>query len=168
MILFFFFSSRRRHTRLQGDWSSDVCSSDLVCAPLVDERRIHSVPGRARGLVYEHPLGAHHRVHERRLADVRPADDRHVHRRAWTRRRRRDLRNPGAQQLEQLADASAVLGGDRDWLAERGTIKVGEAGRLGRAVDLVDRKSTRLNSSHLVISYAVFCLTKKQNSSTLM
>src|SRR5256885_13997303 len=28
--IFFFFSSRRRHTRLQGDWSSDVCSSDLV------------------------------------------------------------------------------------------------------------------------------------------
>src|SRR5256885_9071718 len=28
-VLFFFFSSRRRHTRLQGDWSSDVCSSDL-------------------------------------------------------------------------------------------------------------------------------------------
>src|SRR5256885_4945811 len=28
-ISFFFFSSRRRHTRLQGDWSSDVCSSDL-------------------------------------------------------------------------------------------------------------------------------------------
>src|SRR5574337_1540861 len=25
----FFFSSRRRHTRLSGDWSSDVCSSDL-------------------------------------------------------------------------------------------------------------------------------------------
>src|SRR5256885_11933136 len=25
-----FFSSRRRHTRLQGDWSSDVCSSDLL------------------------------------------------------------------------------------------------------------------------------------------
>src|SRR5256885_3420385 len=29
MFTFFFFSSRRRHTRLQGDWSSDVCSSDL-------------------------------------------------------------------------------------------------------------------------------------------
>src|SRR5688500_19629475 len=27
--MLFFFSSRRRHTRLQGDWSSDVCSSDL-------------------------------------------------------------------------------------------------------------------------------------------
>src|SRR6266513_597910 len=27
--LFFFFSSRRRHTRSKRDWSSDVCSSDL-------------------------------------------------------------------------------------------------------------------------------------------
>src|SRR2546426_1342672 len=32
----FFFSSRRRHTRLQGDWSSDVCSSDLGVAPSLD------------------------------------------------------------------------------------------------------------------------------------
>src|SRR5256885_9755726 len=31
-LFFFFFSSRRRHTRLQGDWSSDVCSSDLGLA----------------------------------------------------------------------------------------------------------------------------------------
>src|SRR6266487_4894377 len=30
ICLFFFFSSRRRHTRWTGDWSSDVCSSDLV------------------------------------------------------------------------------------------------------------------------------------------
>src|SRR5437016_10113069 len=30
MFLFFFFSSRRRHTRLVSDWSSDVCSSDLT------------------------------------------------------------------------------------------------------------------------------------------
>src|SRR5437867_7541300 len=28
-VFFFFFSSRRRHTRSYGDWSSDVCSSDL-------------------------------------------------------------------------------------------------------------------------------------------
>src|SRR5713226_9817830 len=28
-FLWFFFSSRRRHTRWTGDWSSDVCSSDL-------------------------------------------------------------------------------------------------------------------------------------------
>src|SRR5256885_12257583 len=32
-MVFFFFSSRRRHTRLQGDWSSDVCSSDLLLQP---------------------------------------------------------------------------------------------------------------------------------------
>src|SRR6266581_6345086 len=30
--MFFFFSSRRRHTRWTGDWSSDVCSSDLIAA----------------------------------------------------------------------------------------------------------------------------------------
>src|SRR2546426_11844876 len=30
-------------------------------------------------------------------------------------------------------------------------------------VGVLDRKSTRLNSSHLVISYAVFCLKKKKN-----
>src|SRR5690606_39779116 len=29
----FFFSSRRRHTRFSRDWSSDVCSSDLVFCP---------------------------------------------------------------------------------------------------------------------------------------
>src|SRR5256885_6749445 len=32
---------------------------------------------------------------------------------------------------------------------------------VGRDDDRLDRKSTRLNSSHLVISYAVFCLKKK-------
>src|SRR2546421_11076418 len=31
MSVFFFFSSRRRHTRSDRDWSSDVCSSDLAC-----------------------------------------------------------------------------------------------------------------------------------------
>src|SRR5205807_3201600 len=34
----FFFSSRRRHTRLQGDWSSDVCSSDLLLFAPGDHR----------------------------------------------------------------------------------------------------------------------------------
>src|SRR2546426_5509438 len=35
---------------------------------------------------------------------------------------------------------------------------------LAPGAPLVDRKSTRLNSSHLVISYAVFCLKKKKNT----
>src|SRR5438874_9353141 len=30
LVFFFFFSSRRRHTRSLRDWSSDVCSSDLI------------------------------------------------------------------------------------------------------------------------------------------
>src|SRR5699024_1877290 len=33
-FLFFFFSSRRRHTRSKRDWSSDVCSSDLIATRL--------------------------------------------------------------------------------------------------------------------------------------
>src|SRR5216684_5854014 len=32
-MFFFFFSSRRRHTRCSRDWSSDVCSSDLLDEP---------------------------------------------------------------------------------------------------------------------------------------
>src|SRR5437764_10617658 len=34
LFFFFFFSSRRRHTRYIGDWSSDVCSSDLARSQL--------------------------------------------------------------------------------------------------------------------------------------
>src|SRR2546426_6076723 len=37
--------------------------------------------------------------------------------------------------------------------------------RVDRAEPTLDRKSTRLNSSHLVISYAVFCLKKKKDRS---
>src|SRR5258706_6895289 len=39
-VLFFFFSSRRRHTRLVSDWSSDVCSSDLTIR-MVGRTRVH-------------------------------------------------------------------------------------------------------------------------------
>src|SRR6266481_3451536 len=41
MYIFFFFSSRRRHTRWNCDWSSDVCSSDLP-------PQMPTPPGRAR------------------------------------------------------------------------------------------------------------------------
>src|SRR5256885_2680762 len=40
---------------------------------------------------------------------------------------------------------------------------VDECGRRRLGLRHQDRKSTRLNSSHLVISYAVFCLKKKKN-----
>src|SRR5437773_12150641 len=46
MVFIFFFSIRRRHTRSLCDWSSDVCSSDLIDAmvPLLDARGV--APGR--------------------------------------------------------------------------------------------------------------------------
>src|SRR2546426_1667814 len=47
----------------------------------------------------------------------------------------------------------------------RGATFVASWGRFSQAPDL-DRKSTRLNSSHLVISYAVFCLKKKRSINT--
>src|SRR3712207_8125353 len=37
LCLVFFFSSRRRHTRYWRDWSSDVCSSDLILLGLIHE-----------------------------------------------------------------------------------------------------------------------------------
>src|SRR5256885_7438661 len=43
----FFFSSRRRHTRLQGDWSSDVCSSDSIARTTGIGAIFTAVPERA-------------------------------------------------------------------------------------------------------------------------
>src|SRR5690348_13940011 len=56
---FFFFSSRRRHTRWTGDWSSDVCSSDLTIAKdqalleLETEKATIEVPSPVSGVVKE-------------------------------------------------------------------------------------------------------------------
>src|ERR1039457_7608368 len=45
---FFFFSSRRRQTRLQGDWNSDVCSSDVSRPIREDEKNcIHDRAARS-------------------------------------------------------------------------------------------------------------------------
>src|SRR2546421_6841548 len=93
----FFFSSRRRHTRSDRDWSSDVCSSDLI--------RFGRRPTNP---------------------EVEPAQ---VY---------------GSTQIE-LA-----------WTVVPFLIVV--------VLFLVDRKSTRLNSSHDQISYAVFCLKKKKRT----
>src|SRR5207247_2687411 len=41
---FFFFSSRRRHTRSTRDWSSDVCSSDLYFVPARDFPAVDDSP----------------------------------------------------------------------------------------------------------------------------
>src|SRR6266516_6619386 len=53
MVFFFFFSSRRRHTRSYGDWSSDVCSSDLVGGDAVNgvPARIHTAAAQSKRLI---------------------------------------------------------------------------------------------------------------------
>src|SRR5256885_6048846 len=106
-----FCSSRRRHTRLQGDWSSDVCSSDLV------------------GLAHRRLDRARHRFGGLGIALGR-----------------------GLLQLAELLLQRC-----------RGAVDgVGPPPELRTLAGGLDRKSTRLNSSHLVISYAVFCLKKKK------
>src|SRR5256885_2393421 len=69
LLSFFFFSSRRRHTRLQGDWSSDVCSSDLGLAPgtlssnvNIFENRPHSRRLNQADLNADYAVAAGHNV----------------------------------------------------------------------------------------------------------
>src|SRR2546430_17634007 len=57
-FLFFFFSSRRRHTRFDCDWSSDVCSSDLVNLGLENGSAVITVEDQGRGI----PAGAREKV----------------------------------------------------------------------------------------------------------
>src|SRR5256885_4646707 len=67
----------------------------------------------------------------------------------------------------RLGDARSITGSDR----MRSKKLWSEGARQDLAVhvfwDRRDRKSTRLNSSHLVISYAVFCLKKKKSNHLL-
>src|SRR5256885_9794024 len=71
-LLSFFFSSRRRHTRLQGDWSSDVCSSDLQREPRrleqwfsskLYERVLASRAGAEKFVLHDGPPFANGDVH---------------------------------------------------------------------------------------------------------
>src|SRR5256884_974474 len=48
---FFFFSSRRRHTRCSRDWSSDVCSSDLTRLTCFCRGRVSSAPQTRRSRI---------------------------------------------------------------------------------------------------------------------
>src|SRR5713101_8722155 len=64
---FFFFSSRRRHTRLTCDWSSDVCSSDLSkraipdeVIPLESRKGCLVSAGNPQGPVAKNPFGVRH------------------------------------------------------------------------------------------------------------
>src|SRR3712207_8021366 len=82
------------------------------------------------------------------------------------------FRSP-AQVLVDVGEVTGELMPGFDTLARRRGITLSRNGAalvhadpraIARAVANLDRKSTRLNSSHANISYAVFCLKKKQNS----
>src|SRR3712207_7540194 len=64
------------------------------------------------------------------------------------------------QSLEQIEADS-----DRDrWFTAEDALKYGQIDHVYASAAQIDRKSTRLNSSHANISYAVFCLKKKKNT----
>src|SRR3712207_8295918 len=68
------------------------------------------------------------------------------------------LAQPGQveEQPHQLAPAQRVD-------AAQGLVQEQQPGVVDQGLGQLDRKSTRLNSSHANISYAVFCLKKKQH-----
>src|SRR5256885_10417201 len=84
----FFFASRRRHTRLQGDWSSDVCSSDLSEANLDDvvaavERDVDARERSGAGIQLDRNDGAGSGAADKRLktgscAEVQRSEERRV------------------------------------------------------------------------------------------
>src|SRR2546426_3638237 len=69
-------------------------------------------------------------------------------------RRNADGRRRCVRRYEQL-NTQPAAGREQSWSA---------SSFRGASPEKPDRKSTRLNSSHLVISYAVFCLKKKKDS----
>src|SRR5256885_8462436 len=68
---------------------------------------------------------------------------------------------PGVQLGGEAVVVRLAVGAEDGGVAPAGAV---EREEVGAVEGEEDRKSTRLNSSHLVISYAVFCLKKKNNA----
>src|SRR5690606_41957779 len=71
------------------------------------------------------------------------------------------FRSPSPRRLRACSARSASLASTAAPPARRRPATLATHGRSRRAARSLDRKSTRLNSSHVKISYAVFCLKKK-------
>src|SRR5256885_14990090 len=119
-LLLFFFSSRRRHTRLQGDWSSDVCSSDLCRGEHPELRQRGGLLTEGHQLaVAEVALGAGERRHFGRLREQ--ADE-----------VGNDARGPHAR--PEYFDASGVtLAAGQGRLSSESLRRILRVGQIGRA-----------------------------------
>src|SRR5207249_5994770 len=161
--MMFFFSSRRRHTSSKRDWSSDVCSSDLLrlLHSPVEQRHDAQAVRRADGLV-----AALEQVEHEALDALRPT--RLGNGGVPSRREAHSIEDDQAHDDEQRGGRGRHgLPIAPDELANPVAEGVGPGlERLAREVVIEDRKSTRLNSSHVSISYAVFCLKKKKKNKT--
>src|SRR3712207_7206214 len=137
-----FFSSRRRHTRYWRDWSSDVCSSDLVLGAALSQlqRGAHLRAGDSKTRGQIHQSGRDYQ--EGQLSHLTP----HLC----------DLQGRAGR----LALSTAAVVWACQPQHDANLCPFGQAKRQKDygANEFRDRKSTRLNSSHANISYAVFCL----------
>src|SRR6266487_2088391 len=129
-FFFFFFSSRRRHTRWTGDWSSDVCSSDLslVREPpdgvprrwlwrLISFLSFHTLPPALREL-----YGVRHTLrHELALRAV-----------CWTMRHDRPLMPPRWRFIAPALAAGARLRGENASVSGAGLFLRGAGWRVPR------------------------------------
>src|SRR5438034_8729059 len=78
------------------------------------------------------------------------------------------FRSDGSQPQAATSARAGVVRGDGGRAATRSALAVGTSNEPRRIVEPQrDRKSTRLNSSHTVKSYAVFCLKKKNNKTNI-
>src|SRR2546422_3099935 len=151
----FFFSSRRRHTRCSRDWSSDVCSSDLVKGS--ERRRTNRLRAAATPNISSRWSSTRVGRSSKRCATPSGGS-------------RRSAKVSSARRSPPCCSAtensSSACAGREGFVPPRCTGRPSKkacASRRSRSTDR-DRKSTRLNSSHGYISYAVFCLKKKKTN----
>src|SRR3712207_5066081 len=214
VFVFFFFSSRRRHTRYWRDWSSDVCSSDLILRYAFDlamtrPRKKVTSATKSNGITFTMPywderfaamakgypqvttdqfhidiLCAHFVQHPDWfdvvvgsnlfgdiLSDLGPAVAGSIGIAASANinpeKRFPSMFEPVHGSAPDIAGKWICNPIGQIWSGAMMLEHLGErqaAEAIVAAIEALDRKSTRLNSSHANISYAVFCLKKKKHN----
>src|SRR5688572_33429634 len=111
-VLLFSFSSRRRHTRFDCDWSSDVCSSDLTGK----EKFIQAIRHRRGGGKGEHRVAADEDAHRHARAGlVVRSEERRVGKECRSRgllERQKNRNYKVNKSVDRDASISETLGGD--------------------------------------------------------